>query len=383
MITPPHVVGGPVGPLHDGRIFAGDEVLVSSVVNHRSNAIVELMRTPAAEHDELWLKKALQHAILLELATLPPYLCGLWSIEDEDQGADAFQTIHTIAFDEMSHMGLACNMLTAIGGVPRIADAGLVPVYPGKLPGGVQPDLSVALMGLGKPALDMYSQIERPDDPVVEDLDAHTSIGAFYQAILDAFRARPELIKGTRQLTKNMASHGAGNNIVALTSLDDVEAAVKIIKEQGEGTTAAPDNPFPGGTGGARPLLRVPAAVPRAPADPRVGGSAAVRLPGRRDSDAPHPPDGNSAGRRLGEGRCSRLRRGAYEPRCLQPPLQLAAPPPGACLAGGSAGHGDAVAGPGGRADVPVAGARPGLDAHAAARREREHLRTGVPLRRG
>ncbi|GAA2437467.1 ferritin-like protein [Streptomyces lavendulocolor] len=222
---------------------------MSSVVNHRSNAIVELMRTPAAEHDELWLKKALQHAILLELATLPPYLCGLWSIEDEDQGSDAFQTIHTIVFDEMSHMGLACNMLTTIGGVPRIADAGLVPVYPGKLPGGVQPDLSVALMGLGKPALDMYSQIERPDDPVVEDLDAHTSIGAFYQAILDAFRARPELIKGTRQLTKNMASHGAGNNIVALTSLDDVEAAVKIIKEQGEGTTAAPDNPFPGGTG--------------------------------------------------------------------------------------------------------------------------------------
>ncbi|MGI5359078.1 ferritin-like domain-containing protein [Streptomyces sp. CA-252508] len=61
------------------------------MVNHRSNAIVELMRTPAAEHDELWLKKALQHAILLELATLPPYLCGLWSIEDEDQGSDAFQ----------------------------------------------------------------------------------------------------------------------------------------------------------------------------------------------------------------------------------------------------------------------------------------------------
>lgn len=74
---------------------------VSSVVNHRSNAIVELMRAPAAEHDELWLKKALQHAIMLELATLPPYLSGLWSIDDEDEGSDAFRTIHAIVFDEM------------------------------------------------------------------------------------------------------------------------------------------------------------------------------------------------------------------------------------------------------------------------------------------
>lgn len=221
---------------------------MSSVVNHRSNAIVELMRRPAAEHDEVWLKNALQQAIVLELATLPVYLCGLWSIHDEDQGSDVFETIHTIVFDEMSHMGLACNMLTTIGGVPRIADAALVPAYPGPLPGGVQPDLSISLMGLSKEAVDMYSRIERPDDPVVEDQDVNTSIGAFYQAILDAFRSRPELIKGTRQLVKNMPSHGAGNNIVALTSLADVEAAVKVIKEQGEGTTASPDNPFPGET---------------------------------------------------------------------------------------------------------------------------------------
>ncbi|MFG3510562.1 ferritin-like protein [Streptomyces sp. NPDC047821] len=220
---------------------------MSSVVNHRSNAIVELMRAPAEEHDELWLKQALQQAIMLELATLPPYLCGLWSIEDDD--SDVARTIHAIVFDEMSHMGLACNMLTTIGGVPRIADAGLVPTYPGPLPGGVQPRLSVSLMGLSKEAVDMYSRIERPDDPVAEDVDVHTSIGAFYQAVLEAFRARPELIKGTRQLEADMSSHGAGNDIVPLTSLDGVEAAVRIIKEQGEGTTASPENPFPGATG--------------------------------------------------------------------------------------------------------------------------------------
>ncbi|MER7485544.1 ferritin-like protein [Streptomyces sp. NPDC126497] len=222
---------------------------MTDIADPRRSAITELMRVPAEEHGELWLKEALQQAIILELATLPPYLCGLWSIADEDQGSDVFRMIHAIVFDEMSHMGLACNMLTTIGGEPQIADGSRVPVYPGPLPGGVQPGLTVSLMGLSKEALDMYSRIERPDDPVTEELEEHTSIGAFYQAILEAFRSRPELIKGTRQLTRNMSSHGAGNNIVRLASLDDVEAAVKIIKEQGEGTAASPENPFPGDTG--------------------------------------------------------------------------------------------------------------------------------------
>ncbi|MFF5522561.1 ferritin-like domain-containing protein [Streptomyces coeruleorubidus] len=223
---------------------------MSSVVKYRSNAIVELMRAPAAEHDEAWLKDALQQAVLLELATLPPYLCGLWSIEEADQDSDVFRVIHEIIFDEMSHLGLACNMLTTIGGEPHIADSEVVPTYPGPLPGGVQPGLSVSLTGLSKQALDMYSRIERPDDPVAEEQDVHTSIGAFYAAILEAFRSQPELIKGFRQVTRGMsAGHGEGNDVLALTSLDDVEAAVTVIKEQGEGTSASPDNPFPGEPG--------------------------------------------------------------------------------------------------------------------------------------
>ncbi|MFF4060772.1 ferritin-like protein [Streptomyces sp. NPDC001668] len=211
--------------------------------------IVELMRMPAEEHDELWLKNALQQAVLLELATLPPYLCGLWSIEDPDRDGDVSETIKEIIFDEMSHMGLVCNMLTTIGGTPRIADAALVPKYPGPLPGGVRPELSVSLTGLTREAVNMYSQIERPDDPVVEDAEVHTSIGAFYTQILEAFRNQPQLIKGTKQVTRDMSFHGMGNDVVALTSLDDVDAAITIIKEQGEGTTSSPDNPFPGQPG--------------------------------------------------------------------------------------------------------------------------------------
>lgn len=30
-----------------------------------------------------WLKKSLQAAVSLEFATIPPYLCALWSIKDD------------------------------------------------------------------------------------------------------------------------------------------------------------------------------------------------------------------------------------------------------------------------------------------------------------
>ncbi|MCX4985506.1 ferritin-like protein [Streptomyces sp. NBC_00572] len=215
----------------------------------RNQRIVELMRQPAERRDVPWVRDAAQQAILLELATLPPYLCGKWSIDDSGDG-QVFDTLRTIIFDEMSHLGLACNLLTTIGGTPQLADAALVPTYPGPLPGGVRPKLTVSLSGLTKESVTMYAEIEKPDDPVTERQETpHTSIGAFYTAILEALRASPELIIGARQIEMDMSSHGAGNSLVALTSLAKVESAIEVIKEQGEGTSASPENPFPGTQG--------------------------------------------------------------------------------------------------------------------------------------
>ncbi|MFH9725813.1 ferritin-like protein [Streptomyces sp. NPDC017254] len=218
---------------------------MNPLLSDRSNRIVELMDLPAERRDVDWSRDAVQQAILLELATLPPYLCGMWSIDDTGGDGQAFDTLHAIVFDEMSHLGLACNLLTTIGGVPVLADAAVVPAYPGPLPGGVRPELSVFLGGLTKDSLKMYARIEEPDDPIVEAKVTYTSIGAFYSAILDAFRAHPEMITGARQLTRNMAHHGSGNSLVALDSPATVESAVAVIKEQGEGTSASPENPHP------------------------------------------------------------------------------------------------------------------------------------------
>ncbi|WP_405860966.1 ferritin-like protein [Streptomyces sp. NBC_00090] len=222
---------------------------MTTLVDYESNRIVELLDQPAELRGADWLRDSLQQAILLELATLPPYLCGMWSIDDPGPDERVREALHTIVFDEMSHLGIACNLLTTIGGVPRLADVRTVPKYPGPLPGGVRPGLTVFLSGLTKESLDLYARIEEPDDPVVERRAEHTSIGAFYTAILTAFRNHPELITGARQVIRNMQFHGAGNSLVALDTLSAVESAIAVIKEQGEGTSASPENPHPNESG--------------------------------------------------------------------------------------------------------------------------------------
>jgi rubrerythrin len=95
-----------------------------------SDQIVRLMQISPNQRDEQWIKSSLQAAIALELSTIPPYLCGLWSIKDPTE--EAAQLIRSIALDEMFHMGLVCNMLSAVGGAPRIITA--APTYPQPLP---------------------------------------------------------------------------------------------------------------------------------------------------------------------------------------------------------------------------------------------------------
>ncbi|MFE2165458.1 ferritin-like protein [Streptomyces sp. NPDC059447] len=222
---------------------------VNAVQYAQGNRIVELMRRPAQQRDAEWVKDALQQAVLLELATLPPYLCGMWSINATSQNP-VLRTLRTIVFDEMSHLGIACNLLTTVGGSPSLTDETLLPKYPGPLPGGVRPELTVFLSGLTTHSVGMYARIEEPDHPLPPAAPASfTSIGAFYTAILDALCAQPELITGHRQVIRDMEFHGSGNSLVELKTLDAVKAAITVIKEQGEGTSASPENPFPNAEG--------------------------------------------------------------------------------------------------------------------------------------
>src|SRR5260370_22420239 len=104
------------------------------------------------------------------------------------QRGPAYDLIRRVAIEEMLHMGLVCNMLTAIGAAPQIVQSYQQRIaYPGSLPGGVQPELTVYLAGLTPNYLkDVYMEIEYPESgPVVLSLgQMYPTIGAFDSAIL-------------------------------------------------------------------------------------------------------------------------------------------------------------------------------------------------------
>ena len=64
------------------------------------------------------IKLALRAAVRLEFATVPPYLTALWSIID--QAHPVAISIRAIAHEEMLHLSLLCNLLSALGERPSL-----------------------------------------------------------------------------------------------------------------------------------------------------------------------------------------------------------------------------------------------------------------------
>ena len=197
------------------------------------------------------LRTALQAAVTLEFATLPPYLSALWSIKN-DLSAVA-DSIRQIVQEEMLHLALAANMLVSIGGRPQLATA--APAYPGSLPLGVHPELTIHLAALSHDTLTTFLEIERPGHPghhialnAARDLDAlHAAeeqeqtddrtdytIGEFYGHILETFQRLTPTQSTTRQVTAPLAS-------MVVKNVDDVARAISIIQREGEGSDGPAD----------------------------------------------------------------------------------------------------------------------------------------------
>jgi hypothetical protein len=215
-----------------------------------ARGIKELLDVDSSERDTAWLQQALQCAVNLEFATLPVYLSGMWSIEE--QSGEVYDLINSVVLEEMLHLGLACNMLCAIGGTPQIT----APSYPGPLPCGVRPGLEVYLAGLSKDTVAMFMEIEMPEHPVALVADTYPTIGAFYDAILAAFQAAAPPLSAARQMKANFSvtvpdppdpDKTVTEKLLPLTTLTAVEQAIATIKDQGEGTSTSADAPEFGG----------------------------------------------------------------------------------------------------------------------------------------
>jgi len=191
------------------------------------------------------LKKHLQTAVILELYTIPLYLFGWYSINKVEPGGslDPKDVIITIAIDEMLHLALSGNILTAIGGSPKLYDPGnpsLIPQYPNKL--FYQDKVDLSLRAATKPNTDTFVQVEAPYPPRREPYPAppnplpdYHSIGEFYEAVkTNLIELDPDFGSVDRQFSPNDGVH---HDVYTIPDLTTAKTAIDKIVTDGEGTS--------------------------------------------------------------------------------------------------------------------------------------------------
>lgn len=246
-----------------------------------SRELIDKINTAEAVSDLYFF---LQNAIILEHATIPCYLSGLYSLKDGTNQAVA-QILRTVVIEEMLHVTIAANVLNAIGGSVVFNTPASVPPYPTPLPMNINPSLSVTLgsvtkeqvqkvyMGIETPShiidipggdasylCDMCSPVSIvPSDTTVFEWQAlmvvaeqkrakagYATIGDFYNAImlrLTALVARDGQDKvfigdPRKQVTAN--GWFRNGELRAVTGLASALEQMQMLKVQGEGSSSSP-----------------------------------------------------------------------------------------------------------------------------------------------
>jgi hypothetical protein len=203
---------------------------------------------PIASLEELRLH--LQFALGLELSTIPPYLCALYSIV-EGENSEAVEAIEGVVIEEMLHLTQAANVLNAIGGAPtpRPGDGPnggtTIPRYPTKV-AFIDRIPEVHLLPFSRDAIDTFIAIEEPLEArrpaTAVRADQYDSIGAFYEAIETGLRdlcspevfAEASVTRAGCQVPPHLYYGGAGG-LIEVVDLDSALAALGQIVRQGEG----------------------------------------------------------------------------------------------------------------------------------------------------
>ncbi|MBL4659965.1 MAG: ferritin-like protein [Alcanivoracaceae bacterium] len=218
-----------------------------------------LLKSCALKKNEISLENLHEHlrvAMTLELSTIPPYLCALYSIEVGDStkadyqksygdNAEVATLIRSVMMEEMLHFTLVGNILNAVQGEIKINHKDFVPEYPTVLPDSAG-QFVVHLSKFDQSSIKTFLQIEQPTPAGTEPkLDEYETIGQFYHAIQDLMQALEEeardkgetIFKGakTHQIDAKFY-YGGGGEIIAVNNLKNAKAAIKIILEQGEGS---------------------------------------------------------------------------------------------------------------------------------------------------
>ncbi|MBT2785505.1 MULTISPECIES: ferritin-like domain-containing protein [unclassified Halomonas] len=193
------------------------------------------------------LQEAAQLALQVEFTTIPVYLSALYSISDT--GSHVYQTLRSVAMEEMFHVNQAANIIVALGALPKFTgDA--VPTFPGYLP-QANPK-TTPMVGLFRASPDVFANvfaaIESPSQygapPQGDNYDSIAQLYGALVAAVDAYPGNPFSTTGVpgRQRT-NIYLGKFGGNVNEVMGKESFHAAVNEIVEQGEGTVP-PEKPL-------------------------------------------------------------------------------------------------------------------------------------------
>jgi len=216
----------------------------------------------------------LAEAAAIEHNLMCTYLYAAWSLKrgTEDglgpEEADAVRrwrnAIVSVAVEEMTHLTLACNLTSAVGGAPHFSRPNF-PIPPGYHPDGVV----VALAPFSRAALDHFIFLERPEGIDEADSGAfphpahyerryvagslmpsaqdYNTVGHLYRSIRHGLAVLSRHL-GERVLFCGDPASQLGPDDVSLqgvrivTDLASAEAAIDTIIEQGEGAPSHRDD---------------------------------------------------------------------------------------------------------------------------------------------
>ncbi|CAG8505640.1 11783_t:CDS:10 [Dentiscutata erythropus] len=197
------------------------------------------------------LHEMLKIAMMVEISTIPAYLYALYSIKPGTEIGDEVRAqIRHVAAEEMLHLSLVANLITAIGRQPKFYSQEMIPFYPNPLPHIKQGSLIIHLSKANKITLETFINIEKPDPDQItnvgidEDEINADSIGDLYDGIKKIFKFldKQNKIKYDTlfQLGPGMGyapSSGDKNfeGLILVKECADAIKAINLIIHQGEG----------------------------------------------------------------------------------------------------------------------------------------------------
>ena len=192
-------------------------------------------------------------AMEIELATIPAYLCALYSLKP-GTNQPARDIIRSVVMEEMLHLTLVANVLNAVGGQSRLNDPEFVPNYPTELPDSDiefpngEP-FKVPLQKFSREAVKTFMRIEQPEETdSPPEVEGWSSIGQFYHGLIAGLDNLCNKIGVEKVFTGTIESqirpedyYGAAGHVIIVADADPAKALIKAklafeeIIEQGEG----------------------------------------------------------------------------------------------------------------------------------------------------